>query len=174
MWSPICGRNWATAPLPNERSSLRHHPWSYRRISCGGPFTSEGHTNTDLSVMVTNTDLSVIAINVCWKKDTILRRIRNEFKNRQKNRNFRSFRGRGRTTKINSAKYNLHVKLAHGQHVYRRKGCITAKIKFAKYSRNTLKHECAKIFNRENFQSYGTHIYALLTHTYTYTHIYLP
>ena len=33
---------------------------------------------------------------------------------------------------------------------------VTAKIKIVKYSRSTLNHETAKIFNRENFLSYGT------------------
>ena len=32
---------------------------------------------------------------------------------------------------------------------------LTAKIKIVKYSRNTLNHETAKIFNCENFPSYG-------------------
>ena len=33
---------------------------------------------------------------------------------------------------------------------------LTAKIKIAKYSRNTRNQGTAKIFNRENFPSYGT------------------
>ena len=35
--------------------------------------------------------------------------------------------------------------MTHGQHVYHRKRYVTVKIKFTKYSRNTLKHEAAKI-----------------------------
>ena len=34
---------------------------------------------------------------------------------------------------------------------------VTAKIKIAKCSRNTLNHDTAKIFSRENFPSYGIH-----------------
>ena len=33
---------------------------------------------------------------------------------------------------------------------------LTVKIKIAKYPRNTLNQETAKIFNRENFPSYGS------------------
>ena len=41
---------------------------------------------------------------------------------------------------------------------------VTAKIKIAKYSRNTLNLETAKIFNRENFPSYGTFTSAIKVH----------
>ena len=67
VWSPVCARNSTTSPQPNEQTPIQHCPWCIND-SCVAPhFTSEGQSESDLSVMI---------IDRCWKEDSILRKVR--------------------------------------------------------------------------------------------------
>ena len=67
MWYPTCDRNWATS---HYQTNGHHFDITYDRRDqspVAVHFTSEGHTEDDLLDMI---------IDLCWRKDTILRKIR--------------------------------------------------------------------------------------------------
>ena len=67
VWSPVCGRNWATPPLLNEQQWVQHHLQSHRQIPCGGPFYQQGPYRDGFIGH---------DCQQCWKEDAILRKIR--------------------------------------------------------------------------------------------------
>ena len=56
-----------TSPQPNERPSFQYRPWPYNESPVAAHFTSEDHTEIDMSVMI---------IDRCWREDALLRKIR--------------------------------------------------------------------------------------------------